>query len=362
MEGETTLKILFTFYVPSGGVETLNRLRCETLRKHGVEGHILYTSPGSGLQNITDTPTYVTNYDEDISQILAANQFDAAIVTSDYLMTERLRRLQFQGPVIFEAQGFGTMEQAHTLVQDSVTYLRSYCQAVLLPPTSHLIELFNHFCPWLRQFIFMNMVDTQIFRHREAELSLNPILGWVGRLEKNKNWVEFLNIASKLTQLIPSLQIRMLTDETLAAPQERQDFKDRVNTLNLVSRLQTISNVPHSQMPYQYSMIADSGGFLLSTSLVEGFGYAVGEAIACGCPVVSTDSDGVRAFIKHNQTGKFYSQGNIEQAVQESMDIMLNFPLRQQICEQGVRLIQEAFSPSAYASSFIQMMNALDVS
>ncbi|MNH86128.1 putative poly(glycerol-phosphate) alpha-glucosyltransferase [compost metagenome] len=355
------MKILFTFYVPSGGVETLNRLRCETLRKYGVEGHLLYTSPGSGLQNITDTPTYVTNYDEDISQILEAQKFDAIVVTSDYLMTERLRRLQFPGPIIFEAQGFGTMEQAHRLVEDASFYLKSYCQAVVLPPTSHLIELFNQVCPWLRQFIIMNMVDTSVFHPRDIGVSPHPILGWVGRLEKNKNWVEYLNIGHRLSQIMPNLELRMLTDETLAAPEEQYNFKKWVANLNL-TRLQTVSNVPHNQMPIQYSMIANSGGFLLSTSMVEGFGYAVGEAIACGCPVVSTDSDGVRSFIKHNQTGKFYSLGNVDEAVSEGLDMMRNLPLRQYICEQGIRLITESFAPVNYAGSFIHMMNCLDVS
>ncbi|USB32468.1 glycosyltransferase [Paenibacillus sp. YPG26] len=356
------MKILFAFYVPSGGVETLNRLRCETLRQYGVEGHLLYTSPGSGLQNISNTPTYVTNYDEDISQILEAQKFDAIVVTSDYLMTQRLRRLHFPGPIIFEAQGFGTMEQAHRLVQDASSYLQSYCQAVLLPPTSHLIELFNQVCPWLRQFIMLNMVDTSVFHPHEVGAPPRPILGWVGRLEKNKNWTEYLTIGHRLSQLIPDLELHMLTDETLAAPEEQHRFKKWVANWNLTHRLQTVSNVPHSQMPIQYSRVAASGGFLLSTSMVEGFGYAVAEAIACGCPVVSTDSDGVRLFIKHNQTGKFYSLGNIDQAVNEGLDVMRNLPLRQYIREQGIRLITESFAPAKYAEAFIHMMNSLDVS
>ncbi|ECH9276421.1 glycosyltransferase family 1 protein, partial [Salmonella enterica subsp. enterica] len=45
------MKVLFTFYVPSGGVETLNRLRCNVLKSHGIEGHIMYLRPGSGLVN-----------------------------------------------------------------------------------------------------------------------------------------------------------------------------------------------------------------------------------------------------------------------------------------------------------------------
>ncbi|MGP3783850.1 hypothetical protein [Paenibacillus sp. 1A_MP2] len=50
--------------------------------------------------------------------------------------------------------------------------------------------------------------------------------------------------------------------------------------------------------------------------------------MSCGCPVLSTDSDGVRSFITHNRTGKFYPIGNVNAAVSEAVDLMHNIQLR----------------------------------
>ncbi|MBP2002149.1 glycosyltransferase involved in cell wall biosynthesis [Paenibacillus shirakamiensis] len=355
------MRILFTFYIPSGGVETLNRIRCHTLRQYGVEGHLLYTAAGSGLQNITDIPTYVMHTDEEIAYLLSIQHFDAIIVTSDFPMTKRLRQLGYPGPILFEAQGFGTLEDAQVIILDAAKDLQAYTQGVVLPPTTHLLHLFSQICPWLQQFVIMNMLDTSMFYHRSVEVPNHPVVAWVGRIEANKNWNEFLLIGKRLQQLRPNVELRMYTDATLAQPKEHQRFQEQLDVLDLSNTITMISNVPHTHMPHQYSVIADSGGFLLSTSIIEGFGYAVGEAMACRCPVLSTDSDGVRAFITHDQTGKFYDIGNIEQAAHLGLELIDNIPLRNHICAQGEQRIQESFSPHQYAIQFIKMMHALSV-
>lgn len=128
------MRILFTFYVPSGGVETLNRLRCESLQKNGIECHVLYLMPGSGTHNSVSFPVFITSQDEDIRAILNAHHYDAIIVTSDYLLLERLRRLGYGGLLIYESQGLGTRSEARNVIIDSVPYLQSFCNAVLIPP------------------------------------------------------------------------------------------------------------------------------------------------------------------------------------------------------------------------------------
>lgn len=140
------MKVLFTFYVPSGGVETLNKLRCESLQRNGIECHVLYLMPGSG-QNTTNFPVFVSSSDEEIKNLLETHNYDAIIVTSDYLLLKRLRELGYRGIMIYESQGLGKRSHAETLIRDAVPYLRSYCNAVLIPPTDHLLELFIEICP-----------------------------------------------------------------------------------------------------------------------------------------------------------------------------------------------------------------------
>lgn len=112
-------------------------------------------------------------------------------------------------------------------------------------------------------------------------------------------------------------------------------------------------------MAEYFSRIGDSGGFLCSTSKVEGFGYAVLEAMLCRCPVISTDSDGVKSFIIHNKTGKFFELGNIQQAVNEAVDLMFNQTLREQIRRRGVNHIKNHFSEEKYAENFLNMVKKL---
>ncbi|MEY8740151.1 glycosyltransferase family 4 protein [Paenibacillus tundrae] len=355
------MKVLFTFFVPSGGVDTLNRLRTAVLKRHGIEAHVLYLYPGSGLQNGTGTPVFTASSDAEIKELLDQHQYDAIIVTSDISMPGRLRGLGYDGRIIFEAQGLGTRDQALETIQMAIPYLQAYCDAAVIPPTDHLLEMFIHICPWLHRFVIPNMLDTQTFSPLKVDVPPYPVIAWVGRLEHNKNWQEYLHISSEIIRQIPSSRMWMFHDPTLANPEDEVFFKHMLAEKGLEDRIGIFVNVPHSQMPTFYSMTAESGGLMLSTSLLEGFGYAVAEAISCGCPVLSTDSDGVRSFITHNKTGKFYPIGQVNTAVSEAIDLMQNTKLRERIRTQGRQHMSISFSPDRYATSFREMMTALRI-
>lgn len=92
------IKVLFTFYIPSGGVETLNRQRCKVLMQDGIECHLLYYQQGTGMQNLNgDIPVFMTSSEEEIRMLVITNRYDAIIVSSDYPMLPRLRMLGYQG-------------------------------------------------------------------------------------------------------------------------------------------------------------------------------------------------------------------------------------------------------------------------
>lgn len=355
------MKVLFTFYVPSGGVETLNKLRCESLQRSGIESHTLYLRPGSGSRNTPNFPVFITSDDTEIKALLDTEQYDAIIVTSDYLMLERLRRLGYGGILIYESQGLGNKSDAEYMILSAVPNLRSYCNAVLIPPTAHLLELFITHCPWLHRYVIPNIVDVNSFRPVPGEPPRDPVIAWVGRLESNKNWSEYLTIAAQIRLSKPDLHLWMFHDPELATEEEKLKFNDQLLRLGLNDRLNVFTNVPNHVMPVYYSSIAGSGGFLLSSSMMEGFGYAVAEAICCTCPVLSTDSDGVKSFIVHNVSGKFYPLGDVQTAVNEGLELMDNLPLRNRIREQGRELMVSRYGSGSYAHSFREMLNSFAI-
>ncbi|ANS75569.1 hypothetical protein AWM70_13990 [Paenibacillus yonginensis] len=353
------MKILFTFFIPSGGVETLNRMRSRVLRKHGVEAHLLYNQAGTGLQNISDVPVFITSSDEELRALVNQQQYDAAIATSDFIMAYRLRQAGFTKPILFEGQGFGMWKDAYLTVLEAEPFIRRFTNGILMPPTTHLAELFDLLCPNAPRYVIPNMIDLSRFPKLDVPPPANPIIAWIGRLEPNKNWSEFLFICYGLLQHKPDLQIRMYTDESLAAPGERSAFYGLVEQLNLAGNLHTLNSVPNDQMSYHYSLIAASGGMVISTSKMEGFGYAVGEAMACRCPVLSTDSDGVRAFIIPDVTGTFYPLGDVASAIEKALRLMEDRTLREQLTEAGYRHLETHLSPDVYAVSLIQTLQSL---
>lgn len=320
--------------------------------------------PGVGLQNmyaLNNIPIYTTNSDDDITIIVRANQFEAIVVISDFLMLERLRRLGYSGPLIYEIQGFGTRQEAAHVLQEAVPILSRCCNAVILPNTSHLFELVIEICPWLQRFILPNMINTAQFKYVETNYTSPPVISWIGRLEPNKNWNEFLHIGRRLIDIHPEMKLWMFHDETIYVEEDKQNFYRTLDQLQLGPHIHLLSNVPHAEMPRYLSMTGDSGGILLSTSVIEGFGYAVAEAMCCHCPVLSTDSDGVRSFIHHNVTGKFYPLGHVDLAVAEALELMHNQELRNSIRCQAYTHIDSKFTPDQYGTSFVQIMNALNV-
>lgn len=356
------MKVLFVFYLPSGGVETLNRQRCKALREAGIHCELLYMHSGTGYHNIKDIPVYVTNDNQEIQQLLEKQSYSAVMVCSDHLFLKRIRELGYTGSLIYELQGLGTEQEAKNWISQAKSYVQTYANAVFYPRTSHLEKLCETFLPDVRSFSFHNCFDTEIFQYLPStHQEESPIIGWVGRLEPNKNWHGFLQLINEMRLHRENIRVWMFQDSTLASANEKTKFQQFVQQHNLENIITTHSNIPHQNMALYYSKIADSGGFLCSTSKVEGFGYAVVEAMSCMCPVVSTDSDGIRSFLIHNETGKMINLNNLKTASTECLELLTDRNMRNQLVRQAETKIKITLDPKVYSQNFSQMLKQLSL-
>ncbi|OXM13889.1 glycosyltransferase family 4 protein [Paenibacillus herberti] len=353
------MKILLIFSTPSGGMETLNRIRARALTASGLQCHLLYTNGGGGLQNISGITVLVSQSFADITKLIHREKYDVIIVCSYVLLLEHIRMSGYRGRIIFEVQGLGTPEMARIFLHDFGSTLRSCADGFLYPVTKHLEQLMQSTFPEMPHFCFDDPLDTESFGYSRFPIVPQQILGWIGRIEKNKNWREFLAIAEWLGPAFPKMELWMFVDADLCEPQEQLDFEHWMQTSPLAGRLTVRSNVPHSQMADYLSIIGDSGGLLLSTSIREGFGYAVAEAMLCRCPVLSTNSGGVKRFIIPDKTGKFYPRGNIEEAAKGAYQLMQDVVYREQIRIRGEQHIRDHFSTAVYVGHFHSMLQGI---
>lgn len=354
------MKVLFVYYVPSGGVETLNRQRCRALRERGAEGHCLYFRKGAGLQNMKDLTVFVTGDDIEIKRLLEKERYDAIVVTSDYATLLKLRLLGYRGPLILEIQGFGPKNVAKSELTAAVPYVKRHASALLTPHTPHIDELLAALYPAKPKYRIYNCFDADAFGYENAGAPPHPIVAWIGRIEDNKNWLEFLLIGARLIRDYDRrLRMAMYEDPALSLPEERERMELWIGRLGLRDYIDFYPNVPNALMKTHLSAIGDSGGLLCSTSKVEGAPYAVLEAMSCRCPVLSTRSDGVSSSLYHNRTGKYYELGNIDDAYAEAVELMKNRPLRERIRAEAVRHVKERFAPRRYCEDFLAMLREL---
>jgi L-malate glycosyltransferase len=353
------LKVLFIFSIPGGGLQTLNNERKSALSRKGLDCHFLYFKKPIHEVFLKTDHVYITDKDEEIKNLLLMNQYDAVIVCTYFEYLQRVRHLGYQGKVIFEIQGLGSRKTTEAWLEKSKPIVLAHADAVLYPRTKFLDELIKKAFPDKKLFSFHNCIDTNLFTNVEVPPINHPVVGWVGRLETNKNWKEFLMIGAALSQMIPEIQLWLFHDPTLCSREARKSFSRWVKKLKLTNNLVIYENIPRNQMPKFYSSMAKSGGLLCSTSRQEGFGYAVLEAMCCKCPVLATKSEGVESFVVHNLTGKLYEVENINMAVSAAKDLIENTRLREKIIQHSDQLVNKLFTPNQYCDHFMQMLNQI---
>ncbi|MFC5405482.1 glycosyltransferase family 4 protein [Cohnella soli] len=354
------MKVLFVFIVPSGGVDTLNRYRYVALLPSGIYAHFLYFNRGSGASNHPpDMPVFFASDPPTIGVILDYYQFDCIVVTSFYIQLALFRELGYSKPIVFEIQGFGPPEQARASLIDAFPFVDKFANGIVYPETPLIGKLLSELYPSKRRFSFPNPFDAEKFAAMagspQTPLPYIPLL-WVGRLEDNKNWQDFLLIGAETIKRKPGTRLWMFGDPALAEPGQYDQFRLLASLLGVLHAIHHLHDIPNAHMPAYYSLAAQSGGVLCMTSKSEGAPYAALEALSCGCPIVTTDSGGVRSTVLAGKTGLYYEHGNIEEAADQICRVLGDTPLRARIAKAGAAHVRKEFAMNRYAANFANMM------
>ncbi|UXH45330.1 glycosyltransferase [Rossellomorea vietnamensis] len=352
------MKILFVFHLPSGGVETLNRQRNVALKDFHCE-FLYFQNEKSGI-NDHGAPVYITNNDMEIKNIISKGNYDLVVVTSAYQAMPRLRNLGYKGPFIFEIQG-GQYEDLKNMLINGNKTIMTQAKGILTPVTPYIIELTKKLLPALPRYSYNNCINvTSNSANANITSPKSPYVAWIGRIQENKNWREFLLLGKKLIEYNSNIKLCMFVDPVLSTPNDRNEFKKKIEELGFGNNLMLLTDVKNDEMKEQFMKIGNSGGFLCITSKYEGATtYVALEAMTSDCPVLTTDCNGIRAAVIHNITGKYYQIGNIKDAYMQSIELMSDLSLRKKIIQNASTHIRENFSSERYASNFNIMLRSL---
>lgn len=139
---------------------------------------------------------------------------------------------------------------------------------------------------------FRQPVDDQLLR---SELGLDPhskLVGMIGRLDKQKNPLDFIQAAARVAARYPEVQFLIVGDGTL-----RPECERLIDELHLKDKLFLLGY--RSDVPRILSVLT----ITVLSSLWEGLPIAFLEAMSAGKPIIANDVDGASDVVIDGETG-----------------------------------------------------------
>lgn len=204
------------------------------------------------------------------------------------------------------------------------------------------------YTPWLKQHelvvikngielekVKKNIKEHSITRNELGFTSEHFIIGSVGRFEPVKNYQLLLTACALLYDDYP--QVRLVL---VGYGSQERFLRARAQTLGIQDRVTFIINQPG----YKYYKLFDC--FALS-SLTEGISIALLEAMAAGCPIVTTSSSYDHDVINHNKNGQIVPPQDA-QALSQAFTCYIKDSLFAQKCSQdALKTVEESFNTTS---------------
>ncbi|MEE9460969.1 MAG: glycosyltransferase [Bacteroidales bacterium] len=169
----------------------------------------------------------------------------------------------------------------------------------------------------------------QIYKRRDGEI----ILGNAGRLSEEKGQIYLIHLAEILKER--GIKFRILVAGTGKLKTWLKKQARQRNVHKEVLFLGFIDNVEQFYM--------DIDIFLL-TSLWEGFGYVMVEAMAEKKPVIAFDIKSSAEVVNNGKTGFLVPRGNVEAMALKVIELASNKKLRQEFGSKGYKRVESLFT------------------
>ena len=185
--------------------------------------------------------------------------------------------------------------------------------------------------------VIYNSVDlpkvTKMVSQKNSYIQLpcdKPIIVTMGRLIKRKGHDSLIKAFEKINK---DFDCRLII---IGKGQDEGRLKEIVASSDAANKI-----IFTGYLENPYSLIASSDIFVLS-SLWEGFGNVIIEAMACGVPVISTDCPyGPNEIITNEVNGLLVPVGDVEAMAEAMLRLLKDEPLRNRLAHAGKKRAED---------------------
>ena len=188
--------------------------------------------------------------------------------------------------------------------------------------------------------VIHNGVDEQLFTPRKRQVGNEIKVLFSGNLTRRKGAHWLLPIIRRLDERVVIYYTSGLREkaELIAHP-----------------RLRPLGRIVHENMSDLYRNM----DILLFPTVREGFGLAAVEAMACGLPVVATNSSALPEVVTHNHGGFLCPLGDVEAFANAVQTLADNPQLRQQMGEFNRQRVENRFTLQRMAVEYGAVFDSL---
>ncbi len=134
---------------------------------------------------------------------------------------------------------------------------------------------------------------------------------------------------------------------------EKSNLNNLIDDLDLEDKITFRSGISEKEIVKTYH----DSDIAVIPSLYEGFGFGAGEAMACGVPLISTDSGGLKQVI--GDAALKIKPGSVSEIEEGILKLFTEEKIRQELAEKGRERMEEFFDWKIAASAYIEVFKKI---
>ena len=197
--------------------------------------------------------------------------------------------------------------------------------------------------------VIPNGIDIGIFKPSSIKKSLSFRIVTTASADIPLKGLRHLILA--LPRVIRQFPLTSLT--VIGKSPEKSNLNNLIDDLNLEDKITFRSGISEKEIVKTYH----DSDIAVIPSLYEGFGFGAGEAMACGVPLISTDSGGLKQVI--GDAALKIKPGSVNEIEDSILKLFTEEKIRQDLAEKGRERIEEFFDWKIAASAYIEVFKKI---
>ena len=199
-------------------------------------------------------------------------------------------------------------------------------------------------------------IDLSLFTNKKnddfrKELNLQNnhlLLGSVGRLSDQKDPITMIEAFGIISKPFPNAHLALVGDGEL-----KGKILEKIDQLKLDGKVHLTGNKNNPWSVYH------SMDLFIMSSIYEGLGRSITEALSCGVPVVCTDVEGVPEIVRDNITGILVPPKDSNKLADGITRTLNEMETAKKMAEEGRRFVKDNFDVNKMVNDIDSLYNTL---